>query len=240
MPAVSAATRDRIYRGLLAKLSLSDTHRSNLSRRGLTNPQVDALRYATLPAGGRRPIVHRLISEGFKMAGVPGFYLDRGEVRLAGPAGMLIPVKDTLGRIVGLQVRCDNTEGGKYKWVSSAGRPYGCSPGAPAHVVRPYDADAQEIWITEGALKADIAAMHLNRLFVAVSGVGNWHGVLPVLKELKPRRIIICFDTDKNRNSSVRLHLDALTTCLVGRGLRTFEADWDSRFKGIDDLLTEV
>jgi len=45
-----------------------------------------------------------------KLAGVPGFYLEAGHWRLAGPAGITIPVRDTRGRIVGLLVRCDNAD----------------------------------------------------------------------------------------------------------------------------------
>jgi hypothetical protein len=45
---------------------------------------------------------------------------------------------------------------------------------------------------------------------------------------------------DKYRNPAVRLHLEALTAHLINNGMRTFEADWDNNFKGIDDLLVEA
>lgn len=95
-----------------------------------------------------------------------------------------------------------------------------------------------ELWITEGPIKANIAALKLSRVVLAVAGVGNWPGVIPIVRELRPERVIISFDMDKNKNTAVRLHLDKLLTCLIRRGIRAFEADWDIQFKGLDDLLT--
>lgn len=236
-PKAAPNVLDRTYRSLLAELRLSGDHRENLRRRGLKDAQIDTLGYRTLPAGGRQDLVRRLQANGVRFAGVPGFYLEAGIIRLSGPAGILIPIRDTKGRMVGIQVRCDKAEGGRYRWLSSRGFNAGCSPGAPVHVAGMVSTGA-ELWITEGPLKADIAALQLGRAVLAVAGVGNWPGVIPIIRELRPERVIISFDMDKDRNTAVRLHLDTLTTCLIKRGIRTFEADWDTRFKGIDDLLT--
>jgi hypothetical protein len=225
---------DMAYSALLAELQLSETHRQNLQRRGLTDAEIDSLGYRTLPASGRRELVNRL--QAVKLAGVPGFYLEAGHWQIAGPAGITIPVRDTKSRIVGLQIRCDKVEGGRYKWLSSRGFNAGCSPGAPVHVAGAVSVNG-ELWITEGPLKADIAALKLGRVVLAVAGVGNWPGVIPIIRELRPERVIISFDMDKNQNAAVRLHLDTLTACLIRRGVRTFEADWDTQFKGLDDLL---
>ena len=225
---------DKVYRALLQELSLSKTHRENLQRRGLTDAQIANLGYKTLPANGRRELANRL--QAVKLAGVPGFHLEAGLWQLAGPAGIAIPARDTRSRIVGLQVRCDHAEGGKYKWLSSKGFNAGCSPGAPVHVAGPVSTGG-EMWITEGPIKADIAALKLGRVVLAVPGVGNWPGVITIIGELRPERVIIAFDMDKASNPAVKLHSDALMACLIRRGIRTFEADWDTHFKGIDDLL---
>ncbi len=227
---------DMAYRALLQELSLSETHRANLQCRGLTDSEIHTLGYKTLPANGRRELVNRL--QAVKLAGVPGFYFEAGQWLLAGQAGIAIPVRDIRSRIVGLLIRCDRTEGGRYKWLSSRGFNAGCSPGAPVHVAGPVSTNG-EAWITEGPIKADIAALKLGRVVLAVAGVGNWPGVIPIIRELRPERVIISFDMDKNQNTAVRLHLDTLTACLIRRGIRTFEADWDTHFKGLDDLLTE-
>ena len=227
---------DNVYGVLLAELQLSETHRANLRQRGITDVQIDGLGYRTLPANERREVVKRLQAKGARLAGVPGFYLEARQWKLAGPVGIAIPVRDTKGRIQGLQVRCDNADARKYRWLSSRGLNSGCSPGAPVHVAGPLSTNG-EVWITEGPLKADIAALKLGRLVLAVPGVGNWPGMIPIVRELTPGRAIVAFDMDKISNPTVKLHKDALITYLIGRGVRTFEADWDSRFKGIDDLL---
>ena len=227
---------DVVYRTLLAELRLSERHRENLQQRGLTDAQIEELRYRTLTANGRCELAMRLRTKGVRLAGVPGFYLEAEQWQLAGPPGIAIPVRDTKSRIVGLQVRCDKAENGKYKWVSSRGFNAGCSPGVPVHVAGTVFTNG-EVWITEGPIKADIAALKLNRVVLAVPGVGNWPGVIPIVQELRPGRVIISFDMDKNQNAAVHLHLDTLATCLIKRGIRTFEADWDTRFKGLDDLL---
>ncbi len=183
---------DTAYRALLIELP-SETHRDNLQRRGLIDTEIDSLGYRTLPANGRRELIKRLQASGVRLAGVPGFYLEAGQWQLAGPVGIAIPVRDTKNRIVGLQIRCDKAEGGRYKWLSSRGFNAGCSPGAPVHVAGKISVNG-EVWITEGPLKADIAASKLGRLVLAVAGVGNWPGVIPIVQELKPKRVVIAFD----------------------------------------------
>ncbi len=236
-PKAAPDVLDTAYRALLSELPLSETHRENLQRRGLTDAQISSLGYRTLQPNGCRELITRLKAKGIRLAGVPGFYVDAGQWQSAGPAGVAIPVKDTRSRIAGLQVRCDKAEGGRYKWVSSKRFNAGCSPGAPVHVAGKVSFNG-EVWVTEGPIKADVAALKLNRVVLAVPGVGNWPGVLPILRELKPERVIISFDMDKNQNTAVRLYLDTLTACLIRSGIRTFEADWDTHFKGLDDLLT--
>lgn len=226
---------DMAYRALLQELSLSETHRANLQRRGLTDREIHILGYKTLPENGRRELVNML--QAVKLAGVPGFYFEDGQWLLAGQAGITIPVRDTRGRITGIQIRCDKRDGRRYVWLSSRWYNAGCSPGAPIHVAGKVSVNG-EVWITEGPLKADIAALKLGRLVLAVAGVGNWPGVIPIIRELKPERVIIAFDMDKTSNPIVKLHSDALMACLIEFGIRTFEADWDTHFKGLDDLLT--
>lgn len=237
-PVACLNRRDLVYNALLWELRLSDMHREHLQKRGLSDAEIENLGYKTLPADGRATIVRRLVTGGIRMAGVPGFYFENSDVKLCGAPGILIPVRNIDGRITGLQVRTDRTDGGKYRWVSSTGRPQGCGSGAPVHVSHPEYFD-NAVWVTEGPLKADIAAIRLHKCVIAVAGVGNWSGVIPVIRHLKPERVIISFDMDKNQNAAVRLHMDILVACLLRSGIRTFEADWDAHFKGIDDLLTE-
>jgi len=236
IPKATPGMLDKAYRILLSELRLSQPHYESLTRRGLSDAEILNLGYKTLPVAGRRELLNVLQS--VQLAGVPGFYLDAGYWRLAGPAGIAIPVKDTRGRIAGFQIRCDRAEGGKYKWLSSRGFNAGCSPGTPIHVAGKVSIGC-EVWITEGPLKADIAALRLGRLVLAVAGVGNWSGVIPIIRELKPSRAIIAFDMDKSANPAVKLHSNALMTCLIRLKVRTFEADWNVEFKGLDNILCQ-
>jgi hypothetical protein len=232
------STLGMAYRALLSELSLSPTHRKNLRHRGLTESQIDQLGYKTLPLDGRHNVATRLQDNDIRLAGVPGFYLDAGRWQLVPrPVGIAIPVKDTKQRVIGVQVRCDNTEGGRYRWLSSRGFNRGCSPGAPAHVAGTVSTGG-EVWITEGPLKADIAALKLDRLVLAVAGVGNWSSAIPIIRELEPSRAIIAFDMDKVSNPTVKTHSESLMAWLIRHDVRTFEADWNTHFKGLDDLLT--
>lgn len=230
---------DKAYGAMLSELHLSETHCANLKHRGLIDGEIHTLGYKSLPVNGRRTVIQKLIAQGIRLTGIPGFWVESGEIRLSGPAGMLIPVKDIKSRIVGLQIRCDSAESGsRYRWLSSRGFFAGCSPGAPVHVARKAASSNSEIWITEGPIKADIAALKLGHVVLAVPGVGNWPGVIPIIRELAPSRVIIAFDMDKLSNAVVNLHTNALIAYLVMRRIRTFEADWDAKFKGLDDLLT--
>ena len=73
--------------------------------------------------------------------------------------GYFVPYRDERGRIQALQVRLDSplTGKAKYLWLSSAGRDGGASSGAPVHHAQHHLlADAEEVTVTEGALKADV------------------------------------------------------------------------------------
>ena len=226
-----------VYQSLLNKLSLSAAHRLQLNQRGLNDDQIYYLNYKTFPGNSRQEIIANLVNEGMNLSGVPGFYYQNGRWQLAGRAGIAIPIKDIKKRIIGIQIRCDNTVNGKYKWLSSRGFNQGCSPGTPVHLAGRITF-RDEIWITEGPIKADIASLKLGRTILAVPGVSNWRGVIPIIKSLQPQKVIVAYDMDKITNHIVRFHCDELISYLIKQRIRTFEADWNPAFKGIDDLLT--
>lgn len=242
----SCEVRDKVYRALLAELSLSDAHRANLRARGLSDDDIEAGLYRSLPRDGRPALAQKLalrVSQGDlpPLAGVPGFYMVSGELsyaNLAGSVGMLIPVKNCDGLIIGLMVRCDDdsSRGGKYKWVSSAGKFAGCSPGAPAHIAGAELVDDVAI-VTEGSLKADIASRFLGVPVIGVSGVGNWRPALDAVKQLDVKYVKVAFDMDKISNPAVKHHLDDMIAGLLAAKFVVYELNWPPEFKGIDDYL---
>jgi hypothetical protein len=94
-----------------------------------------------------------------------------------------------------------------------------------------------EVWVTEGALKADIASLKLKRIVLAVAGVGNWAGVIPIVKALRPERVIVAYDMDRNTNKTVRCYEVELIRALLRLKVKVFEASWNQSSKGLDDFI---
>jgi hypothetical protein len=238
--------RHRVYSEMLSLLGLSREHLHDLLvRRGL--PMVFAERYRSAPADGpeRWRLCRRLQERGFSLEGVPGFYRrskngsEWWDLRVQ--AGILIPVCNPEGKIQGLQVRLDDPgDGGKYRWVSSAGLPGGVRvPALPHLAFPPGKVDLTRVWVTEGPLKADVAAYLLGRPVLAVPGAGAWRRAAAVLEALEAREAVLAFDMDKLENPAVAGAEASLASALRERGLRVYRARWGFRpeCKGLDDYL---
>jgi hypothetical protein len=235
---------DRVYRSILSLLPLSEQHRENLSRRGLTDDQIDAAGYRTLPIRGRHALAAKLVKEfGTKLCdGVPGLYAERDGRRstwsLAGAAGLLIPARDAERRILAFKVRSDGAgNGSRYSYVSSK-KHGGPGSGAPVHVPLFEHAGSRDVRVTEGELKADIATASSGILTLSVPGVSAWRRVLPVLKKAGTRSARLAFDADYATNENVGRALFASAEALVAEGLEVSLESWPAEHgKGIDDVL---
>lgn len=227
-PLASLADRDRTYRALLSAWGLSDAHRRALMARGLS---ARAIRRAGLASAvpGIAPVVPTA-------SGIPGFWRAGSGWRIAGPAGLAIPVRDADGRIQALHIRADEaTPGGKYRWLSTPSRPGGAPSGAPVHVARGVDA---VVWVTEGPLKAIVAQERLQHTVIGVPGVGAWHAVPDVIARLRPHRVILAFDQDADAATAavVAQHVSRLAQTLTAAGWVVIRAHWTGP-KGLDDAL---
>jgi len=227
---------DKVYRRLISLLDLSSVHREHLLSRGMTQEMIDNGLYRSLPAGRRVFVVNRLVEE-FDLSGVPGFglYNERWAMAMSRSSGILIPVVSPQRKIVACHIRVDN--GGRYKNLSSSWLPKGAATGARVHQAIPHIIKRSEIWITEGVLKANIAANVLGAIVWAVPGISNWREVVELWQYL-PSRVVIAYDNDKNRKvkSNVRSHAKALAMALSEKSIQTWIAIW-LREKGIDDVL---
>ena len=127
-PLTDIDARHATYSALLDKLTLSPDHRENLLGRGLTDADIQRLGYKTTPVVGMGQIAKQLRSDGLYLAGVPGFYRDSSDAWtfIHEKRGILIPVRDSCGRIQGLQIRRDNVAKRKFRWVSSTEKKDGC------------------------------------------------------------------------------------------------------------------
>lgn len=179
-----------------------------------------------------------MLADGYYLAGVPGFYREDGQWKFVHKArGILIPVRDTHGRIQGLQIRRDNVSRRKYRWVSSAGREDGCAAETWVHCAgRP----TPEVILTEGALKADIVHALTGRTAIAVAGVNALNHLEPMLHELSnngTEKIMTAFDMDFLTNPHVQSGYEHLAATLNRTGLRYGTYVWDPAYKGLDDFV---
>jgi hypothetical protein len=233
----------QVYRALLDGLDLSATHRETLHRRELADDQIDARGYRSLLSHRRvdlaRMLVDRFGHEACRQ--VPGLYLEERDWRpywmLAGAAGLLIPVRDRLGRIVALIVRRDDPgDGPRYTYVSSA-QHRGASPGSPVHVPL-HTGPTTMIRLTEGPLKGDIATALTGMLTISIPGVSAWRAALPIVRELGASTVRVALDADAPRNPNVARALDRTGSALKDAGLAVEIEAWNpAEGKGIDDLL---
>ena len=247
-PIAPVHVRDRVYRAFLHQLSLNSNNYNNLINRGLSDIVIRTNGYRSLPLTGRAAITKRLLELGHDLKGIPGFYQKEGNPgyywTFAGSPGLLIPYRQD-GLIHGLQIRPDHAvEGKKYVWFSSYNRQGGAGSGSPFHIAAPVGIPAHRLnrmlYITEGALKADITAEYLVAKVYAVPGVNTWHALLDhmVLLNPRPALIAVAYDMDLYEKAEVMFHYQRLQEALLAAGLEVVKITWDPKQgKGIDDLL---
>lgn len=241
-PSVSAILT-RLVREVL---TLNIAHRAQLLARGLDADAIARGRYVSAPATeaerqrSASVLAPHLEARG---GGVPGFYRERGHWRMVyRPPGFFIPVRDACGHIQALSQRIDDPrDGGKYLWLSSADRDGGASSGTPVHFAGRDSLlyGTAEVTVTEGALKADVAAHLSGSPVIGVAGVHAARGLAERLRTGFPllRRVLVAYDRDMMEKPQV---LDAaLNLCaqLEAEGFAVKVRTWPGSEKGIDDYL---
>ena len=242
------------YSALLALLQLSPAHRKHLlEKRGLTGEQIDAFGFKSTPAAHLcRSLTARLMEQRCTVQGVPGFYLtDSGKWTVKfrqRTSGILIPYRGIDGMIQGLQIRLDHPlrnendppdkVGAKYIWLASTQKPMGTSSGSPIHFVG--NPCSRVVYVTEGALKADIAHVLMGRTFAATGGAGcvaQLDGLFQTLRQNGTEEIIEAEDMDKYSNRGVSQGASKLYALAKKHGLSCRRLTWNPNYKGIDDWL---
>ena len=149
--------------------------------------------------------------------------------------GMYVPIRNEAGLIQGLQIRLDSTKNGnKYKWFSSRFRENGAGARAWLHTVN-WD-NGKNIFITEGGLKADIAAyFNPDVCYVGLSGVHCQSGIVPLLERMGVKTAVEALDMDKLSNINVTNAATELKRKLFDAGISCESFTWDTSFKGLDD-----
>jgi hypothetical protein len=234
-----------VYADLLRlHLVLSEEHRQQLHARGLDDISIEVNGYVSTPTPLFATNVARALAREHDLRGVPGFYRDRDAWRMVeARAGFFIPVRGADSRICGMQIRRDEGTP-KYVWLSSKDRAGGASSGSPVHFAKPHLLkDAREVMVTEGALKADIAAHIMNAPVIAAAGVSNFGADFAAsLKEQFPKltTIYTAFDMDFSNNEHVRRAMFRLVSQLERARFTVRVRAWSEKWKGIDDYLLAV
>lgn len=238
-PITDVDTRHETYSAFLSKLTLSTDHYENLRNRGLPDDAIVSLGYKTTPIAGLSAIAKQLLSEGYYLPGVPGFYhTDAGYWSFVHESrGILIPVRNPEGKIQGLQVRRDNVTKRKFRWISSIGKQDGCKAEGWTHLA---GNPQQTILLTEGPMKADVIHHLTGKTVLAVPGVNSLThlpSTLEYLQEKGAKRVMTAFDMDFFTNPHVQNGYHALVQMLSEYGLSYGTYVWDPQYKGLDDYI---
>ena len=237
-PLTGVEERHATYTALLQSLTLASDHRENLLSRGLSPEEIHRLGYKTTPVLGFASLAKRLREKGLYLAGVPGFYKSQGQWTLKIPGrGILIPVRDIQGQIQGLQVRLDNVEKRKFRWLSSNGLEEGCGAKTWVHLA---GEPRSLVLLTEGPMKADVIHFLTGQTVLAVAGVNSLSQLRPVLEKLQAagmEQIMTAFDMDYLVNPHVQNGQENLTHLLEECGIDYGTYLWDPQYKGLDDYI---
>ena len=221
-PLASPDVIDKTLRELINVLSLSDEHRTSLEARGFED--ISGFRSVYKNPDWRKSVARKLIQSGCDLRGVPGFFKKDGVWELVCMGnGILVPYYSPTGIIVGAQIRNDAERSGqKYVWLSSSGRPKaktlefrtkarsevswcgGYEITTSGKIPRiPQD---KTVYLTEGAMKGQLAYQLSGRPFIAVAGVNCLKQLKVFLEEMKNygvRKIAIAYDMDRFQNPGV-------------------------------------
>ena len=237
---------------LMSMLPLMPGHREHLrTKRGLTDAQIEQFGFkSTPPPYLCRSITEQLMKQGCTVQGVPGFYVndnDKWTVKFhQRTSGILIPIRSVDGLLCGLQTRLDKPirdkddppekQGIKYLTLSSVGKNMGTTSKSPVHFVG--DPCSRVVYVTEGALKADIVHALTGRTFAAMIGANNTSGLdelFTFLRKNGTEEIIEAEDMDKYSNNAVNKGASKICQLAVAHGMTCRRLVWNPNYKGIDD-----
>lgn len=243
---------------------LRKEHEEDLLKRGLPKSRIIENGYRSSPCEKYAyAIASELIAEGLNVSGIPGFYLDDGSLyaklkekypndEIKGykpgcknwafkcrPEGFYIPIRNSKGLIVSIQIRTKNPDA-KYVFMSSANLENGCKAVSAAHYSGRFSDMPDTVYLTEGPLKGDIATALTGRMFVAIPGISTYKAMsqaFSVLKTLGVKEVVEAFDMDRYTNENVRKSVKKIRQMAKEAGFIYTVFAWEKEYKGIDDYL---
>ncbi len=246
--------RHEVYGAMLSLLSLSDTHKDELIRRGLTEEEIIRNGYKSTPVFmGVKAVPQRLGTMGFDLRNVPGFGLNKaGDWEMSRTtSGFFVPGRNAMHLLQGFQIRADHPTYStpKYGYFSSRSMPGGAACETWPHWAGPNigqlaTKEKFDIFVVEGWLKGDICHAKTGQNFLCVPGVTALKKLFPALasfrKENLLRNVYIAYDMDAYDNPDVAKQLIGLFYRLVDEGYPVKILEWEKEFKGLDDWLTGI
>ena len=261
---VSIDVRDAVYKEVVKSHPFIDRHVEDMIKRGLTKEEALSLGYCSYGYSDEVALAEQYLKKGYELVGVPGFYRnDNGQMQLRElKKGILIPFKDSYGRIQGFQLRKNNEElkkfkdNGKWKtenkcnWLSSSGLKDGSHIPAYSHYacnfVYHFNKDRvipvikdNKITITEGGMKGDIVHLLTGMSVLALPGVNalkEFEKELPFLKELGVETIEDAFDMDYLSNENVQKARNTLKELIEKYGFTYKLVTWETKAENHADL----
>lgn len=230
--------RDRHYRRVLSELSLSSKDRQHLRDRGFTDADIDAANFRSVKKFQR-------VSEGYP-ANLPGYGLNNfGRFQLdIYSDGILCPISDSEGRIVGAQVRSTEPSQKRYKWMSRKGSAYlnGEMPVACWDVEEP--AEDAKIWLAEGtSIKPKLAGLKMKAPFIGASGglfasspKNTLEAIAKLSQKYRTDLLTIAVDAGDVINPQVLNRIEYQIEWLRGEGYKVEIAWWGQVSKDQDDI----
>jgi hypothetical protein len=237
--ALSDEALDRVYRSMLAfAVELFDVVAFAEQMRARGFKRIPAF-YAPLGADReQRALMVKALRAGFgsTVARVP-FARHVGDVKRL-PAGILVPVRNVAGLIVGVQLRAHEVVNKRrYLWGRGAtARVHVAYPDeAPraelGEVVPPFedrtDPTTRPVYVTEGALKATVASQYLRTCVIGLPGVATNHDeCIRTLRDLNAREVVLAFDSDWLENDKVASAGLALCERIQAESIKVSFCEW--------------
>jgi hypothetical protein len=207
---------DREARKLLKQLGLTTKHREQLHGRGLTDTQINSI--GNVSVDRYQEFNSIAINPSFPGMGTRGTLTNGG-------SGILIPVRNIKGLIIGLQIARDDRDP-KYQWLlgSSDRR---VSGELPLQFLKLNS--SPDLNIIEGILKPPTAA-YLHNINVLGAGGVNWHGspneLAAIINSGLFSRYILNPDAGCKANHHVMGGYRALYLFLKKLGINLLVRDW--------------
>lgn len=249
--------KKNFYEGLL-----SIEHKKHLKEiRNLTEEEIDAGLFFTFP---NRRIMKKFSTKIKEQYGsenilknIPGFYKEKGNIyyTFATSKGIGFPVRNTEGKITGIQIRLDKKRDVRYIWFSSSFANFddryevGTSAGSPVDIsynkIPKQYSGGINVYITEGKFKTYTLKNLIKTpsIIFSIQGVGSWRDLIKEFSKIANIYMIksttIVFDSDILFNNAVYIQSNNLSNELKKIiNSRIYYLCWDfDKGKGIDDLL---